>query len=151
MPYEIIKYITEEGLSRGARVTLAVVVLLMAALTLAVETEPFSREGLTSGMIAGYCVLIAAACLLTGRRRRFVGSLIALSIVVMSLWYVMETYQSGDIVAAGRAEPSLVNAIILFAVAGIPCMAYLLRARFGLMKNESSRPLGPIEEDVYGQ
>ena len=121
-----------EGLSLGARIVLGLASLLLALLVLAIDTPP--GKALFVYAFSGFSFAIAVACVVKGRLRRFMGSIIGLGLFVISVLYVASELQQGKIISGSRSEPSVMNALLFMFFFGFPGIAYVFKAKFGYKK-----------------
>lgn len=89
-----------------------------------------------------FCLLIAVACLTTGRIRQFVGSVIGIALLALSGWYLYAELTGGPVISARRSEPSAFNAWLFFLAFGVPGAAYAIRTRFGWRRDTPAPPRG---------
>lgn len=95
----------------------------------------------------GFYLAIAVACVARGRVAQSFGSLVALTIVALGIWYVTTMLGAGLYWSASHGEPSLRNAVAFLTVFVVPSPAYLWRARFGLRRSsvpEQTSDLGGV-------
>ncbi len=83
-----------------------------------------------------FCLGISFACMTRGRLRQLFGRLIGAMIFVVSLWYLYSMLDTGILTSGSRSQPSLMNAIIFFVVAGLPGLWYAIFAKFLLEGNK---------------
>jgi hypothetical protein len=91
---------------------------------------PSSGSPLGFFFFALFCAAIAVACLFTGKVRRFVGRLLGAAVFAISAWYLVDQLLGGAVMSGSRSEPSILNAAVLFVVAGIPGLLFALFGRF---------------------
>jgi hypothetical protein len=82
-------------------------------------------------LFGDFCLSIAAVCFTRGRVQRFIGSVIALIVVGITVWYLVAELTSGPIISGSSAVSSVLNAVLALLVFGLPAAAYLRKARFG--------------------
>jgi hypothetical protein len=85
-------------------------------------------------MFGAFCLLIAFVCATQGRVRQFIGSLIVFAIFAIAFWYLCTELATGEFWSDRRNEPSVINALKIFAVFGIPGAIYTCKVRFGFSK-----------------
>lgn len=127
--YQIAESEINRGLSRGARILLGSSALIFALVMILVapdDGKKFSFYG-----IGFFFALIAAACAVTGRRRRFIGSIIGLGLFLLTSYFFAYEALSGAPLIAPRGSPSIASSALCFLFFGIPGARYLWKARFG--------------------
>ncbi len=95
---------------------------------------PPGDKALYSYLFGGFCLAVCVACMVRGRKRQLVGSVIGTAVFLIALGYVVAQVANGSVWSGARSEPSLVNAILFFVGFGMPGVAYALKARFGLKR-----------------
>jgi hypothetical protein len=118
-------------LSRGSRILLGVVSAVFGVVV--VVSAPPTDQAAGFYLVALFCLLICIACIGNSRFRHFVASAIGIVLVAGSLWYVFEVATKGPD-ASRLGPPSLLNALVLFLVFGIPGFIYAATARFGFRR-----------------
>jgi hypothetical protein len=101
-------------------------------------------------LFGGFCLAIATVCFTRGRVQRFIGSIIALAIVGITVWYLIAEFTSGPIISGSSAVPSVINAVFALLLFGLPAAAYLRKARFGFGTQPGTEPGDTIEIDDVG-
>ncbi|WP_146093383.1 hypothetical protein [Xanthomonas pisi] len=76
-----------------------------------------------------FCLLITAACLLTGRAQGAVGKVLGLALFASSSWYLIDQVMSGPLLSGSRSDPSIVNAAMLMMFVGLPGLAFAVRRK----------------------
>jgi hypothetical protein len=94
----------------------------------------------------GLCLAIAAASILKGRTAEFFGSVVGLSIFLMSLWYLISELGEGHIFSSTKGTPSIFSAVMFFLIFGLPGILYTRNAKFGL-----GHRLVDFFDDEYGE
>jgi hypothetical protein len=120
---------------------MAAVSALFGILMLAV-TAPDEPAAVFSYAFGGFCLAIAMTCVAPGRIGQFFGSLVALTVVVLGLWYPASMLHTGVFWSASRTEPSFLNAVGFLVVFAPPSAAYLWHARFGFPRTQESLAQG---------
>ena len=121
-----------EGLSLPARIILFIFSSLFGAIMFL--TAPDSEKAIYFYAFSIFCFSIGIACISKGRVRQFIGSLIALAIVIMALWYLYSEVVAGVWFSGSRSNPSFLNAIFFSFAFGLPSVLYISKARFGFSK-----------------
>ncbi len=124
-----------EDMSLPARLLLGGSTLLMGGLMVLIASPEEGDRRLFFYAFAGFCFLIAFACVARGRPRQFVGSVIGAVVFASGLWYLATTLSAGPLASASRGEPSMVNALLFLAFFGLPGAAYAWRTRFGFRRS----------------
>ena len=130
--YEVAAEKINEGLSLSARIILFIFSSLFGAIMFL--TAPDSEKAIYFYAFGVFCFSIGVACLAKGRVRQFIGSLIALAIVIMALWYLYSEIAAGIWFSGTRYKPSILNAIFFSLAFGLPSVLYIFKAKFGLPK-----------------
>ena len=78
--------------------------------------------------------MIAVVCVVRGRVRQFVGSVIGTLIFLAGLAYLAHQLLGGTLISASRGEPSVLNAVLYLVFIGIPGATYAYKARFGFAR-----------------
>ncbi len=139
-------------LGRGSRLVLGFVSAVFAVVM--IFSAPPTENAAGFYLIALFCLLICIACIGNARVRHFMGSVAGVVLVAGSLWYAFEAVTRGSL-ASRLGPPSLLNALVLFLVLGIPGFIYALAARFGMRRpagNRSSgadQPNSPQQKPVF--
>jgi hypothetical protein len=123
------------GLSLVPRLILGFFALLFGVVMFLVA--PPGPKAVYFYVFAGFCVLISIACIVRGRARQFVGSVIGTLLFLFTATYVVYEVWSGTLLFSGRAEPSIWNSGLCLLFFGLPGAAYALRVRFGFTKSPS--------------
>ena len=92
---------------------------------------PSSEKPLGSYLFGAFCLLIAAACFVRGRAQRALGSLVASGVLAVTVWYLAVEILGGESFSGSPSVPSVFNAVVAFAVFGLPACMYIYRSRFG--------------------
>jgi hypothetical protein len=129
--------VLEQGLSRGASVLLGVVAALMSAGMALMAPSSNSPPGFY--LFALFSGAIAVACFFTGRIRHWTGRGLGAAVFALSAWYLFGQISDGVAISGSRSEPSILNAVILLFVAGIPGLLFALLGRFNLRKRQEAK------------
>lgn len=124
-----------EDMSLPARLLLGGSTLLMGGLMVLIASPEEGDKRLFFYAFAGFCFLIAFACVARGRPRQFVGSVIGAVAFASGLWHLAATRSPGALASPLRGESSIVNALLFMAFFGLPGADYAWRTRFGLRKS----------------
>jgi hypothetical protein len=124
-----------QGLSPFARILLGSVSGLFGLMMIFIA--PPTDKQVYFYLFGGFCLAISFACIFKGWVRQFLGSLIGLCLVIVSGWYLVSQLIQGGPLFSARSEQSLFNAVLFALFFGIPGLAYMLKARFGLSKKSS--------------
>jgi len=127
--------IVRKGLSPFARYSLGTVAAAFGVMMILIA--PANDKAIFFRAFGIFCLLIAIACLTSGRVRQFVGSLIGVLLFLLSAWYLYGELTAGPVVSARRSEPSVLNAWLFFLGFGLPGAAYAVRVRFGWQRPRS--------------
>jgi hypothetical protein len=119
--------------SPAARRIVVVAAVFFGLLTLVVADRVASALVPTS--VSALCFLVAIAGGTGGRVRQFAGSVLGCALFAVSLVYLWAEVTGGPWISARRSEPSVLNAVAFFAVFGLPGLAYMVMARFGLRRS----------------
>jgi hypothetical protein len=126
-------------MSRGARWVLAFFVAL-GGVIMCLTAPPTDKAPFFYGFGA-ICFAIAVACVAEGRVAKLFGSIVACVVFALGVAYLGHELWAGPLWSASRAEPSVENACLFLLVFGVPAIAYVVRARFGLGKAAPPNPL----------
>lgn len=85
-----------------------------------------------------FCTLIALTCFTWGRVRQFIGSCIGVILFLLGFYYLIAELSGGILISGKRSEPSILNAIMFMMSFGIPGMAYTIKAKFGIHRQENN-------------
>ena len=118
-----------KGLSLGARIFLGSIAALFGIVMVLIGKDATHPLGVIGFGV--FCILIAVACVATGRARQFVGSIIGTLMFLVGIAYVGHELVAGPAVSGSRAEPSVLNAVLYLVFIGIPGASYAYRTRFG--------------------
>ena len=121
--------IINRGLSPFSRILLGLFSALFGAVM--VITAPDNDKAILFYVFGGFCFLICFACIVKGKARQFLGSIIGVCLFLVSLGYLIHELVGGQFISGSRSEPSIVNAIAFLIFFGIPGLSYALRAKFG--------------------
>ena len=126
----------ERGLSRGASILLGAISTLIGVGMILIA--PSSGFPLGFYVVGLFCTAMAATCFLTGKARSFFGRLTGAAIFVFCVWYLFSQFTEGPIFSVSRSEPSVLNAVFLLILAGIPGLFYALFGRLS-RKNPNAK------------
>jgi len=102
------------------------------------------RIGMSAGKgvfhyaFGAFCFAIALACVTRGRVARFIGSAVGVTVVGSCLWYVVSAALDVQAGSGRESGPSLIKALALMLIIGLPAGIYVYHARFGLGKTASA-------------
>lgn len=116
-------------MSFGARLLPGTVSLLFGAMLVFMAPDVEHRWGFYG--FGAFCLSIGLACFTTGRVRDLLGSLIASTVVMAGIAYLVAQISSGPVISGSTASPSIVNALLFNVVFSLPAIVYLWRAQFG--------------------
>ncbi len=116
------------GLSKASRIILGCAVGLMGV-GVALNASNAPNPTLT-WIFAGFCMAVALMCVFNGRLRRAIGRIVAATIFVTCVWYVIDCAYTEPVSSGSRSQPSLMNAVLLMLFAGIPAAYFAIRGRF---------------------
>ena len=132
--YRVAREKIEAGLSRGARIMLALFAgVFGAAMILMASPETGGKRIFFYGFGA-FCLLIALACATRGRARQFAGSVIGCALFFSGVAYLVAELRAGTILTTRPGDPSVHHALLFLVLIGIPGAAYAIRQRFGFRK-----------------
>ncbi|HEY8155633.1 MAG TPA: hypothetical protein VII72_16010 [Myxococcota bacterium] len=135
--YDVAEKKMNEGLSPFTRWLIALGSALFGVTTIVIAD---SSDAPTLLILFGvFCLLIAVACVTTGRLRQFVGSTIGLALLLTGLSYIY-SQMSGSPLVSRRSQPSLLNSLLFTFFFGLPGLRYAMRARFGLSRSLPEAP-----------
>jgi len=133
--YKIAEAKIGEGLGPVARWLLASVSAVFGVVSVIAAESSDAPAILDS--FGAFCILIAVACVTSGRIRQFFGSAIGLALFVVGLAYIyLELH--GPFVSS-RSEPSLLNSLLFSICFGLPGIRYAMKARFGFCRGISDQ------------
>jgi tellurite resistance protein TehA-like permease len=130
--YEQANKSINEGLSLGARIFLGSIAALFGAMMVLTGEGAANPAGVIGFGV--FCILIAVVCVVRGRVRQFVGSVIGTLIFLAGLAYLAHQLLGGTLISASRGEPSVLNAVLYLVFIGIPGATYAYKARFGFAR-----------------
>ena len=81
-----------------------------------------------------FCLAIAVACVVRGRLRQFIGSLIGSVMFLACIFFLVAELSDGAFWSSHRSEPSVYKAFLCLLFIGLPGASYAYRTRFGLRK-----------------
>ena len=132
--YKVAEQQIRSGLSRGARLVLGLFAALFGIVMILIA--PPTDKAVLFYAFGGFCLLITVACVTKGRLRQFIGSVIGCVMFGASAWYLVSQFMSGPVLSGSRSQPSVVNALLLFVAIGVPGIAYVFSAKFGVARRE---------------
>jgi uncharacterized membrane protein len=121
-----------KGLSPFARILLGLVSGLFGLMMIGIA--PDTDKQIYFYLFGGFCLAICFACIFKGRVRQFLGSIIGVCLVVLSVWYLVSQVLGGGPLFSARSDQSILNAALFFIFFGLPGLSYVIRAKFGLSK-----------------
>jgi hypothetical protein len=128
-------------MSLVARIIVGSITLLIGVMMIFIapddENRPFSH------VFGAFCAAIGIAYFTTGRVRAFFGSLVCVCVVAAGLSYLGSTVASGTWFSGSRSSPSVLNAVFLNLVFGVPAALYLWKWGFGLRTASTSDSATP--------
>jgi len=132
--YEQAETSINAGLSLGARIVLALFAALFGVVMIAIASPETGSKAVFFYGFGALCLAIAVVCVVRGRVRQFIGSVIGLCILVAGVWYLATQLHAGPLVSGSRSQPSVLNAVLFNVVFGLPSIAYIWRTRFGFAR-----------------
>jgi len=132
--YELANEKINAGLSFGARLALGSVSALFGIVMLVIA--PPTDKRIYFYLFGAFCLFITAACVTSGRVRKFIGSVIGSAIFIAGLVYLVAEIYAGVFFSGQFSEPSVVNALIYLSVIGLPGASYAYKARFGFRRSD---------------
>lgn len=96
-----------------------------------VATAPDNNKAIFFYLFGGFCFLICFDCIVKGKARQFIGSIIGICIFLLSFGYLINELTGGPFMSGARSELSVVNALSFLIFFGIPGLTYALRVKFG--------------------
>jgi len=126
------KEIINRGLSPFSRILLGLFSGLFGVAM--IVTAPDTDKAIFFYIFGGFCFLICFACIVKGKARQFLGSIIGVFIFLLSISYLINETIGGPFLSGSRSEPSVANAIAFLIFFGIPGLSYALRTKFGKSK-----------------
>ena len=130
--YRAAEEVINRGLNPFSRILLALFSGLFGVVI--VITAPDTDKEIFFYMLGGFCFLICIACVVQGKPRQFLGSVIGICLFFVSLVYLFYETLGGSLVSGSRGKPSAINAILFLIFFGIPGLRYAMRVRFGKSK-----------------
>jgi CDP-diglyceride synthetase len=127
--YEVAEKKINQGLSPTARSLIAVCSIVLGVVMVLVA--PPTNKAPWFYVFAGFCFLIALACVTRGRANQIFGSLVGSALFAFTLAYLGYEVFNGPVVSKSRSEPSTVTAVLCFFAFGLPGARYVWKARFG--------------------
>jgi len=123
-----------KGLSPFARILLGVISGLFGLMMIGIAPDTDKR--IYFYLFGGFCLAICLACVFKGRVRQFLGSIIGICLVIVSIWYLASEIMSGGPLFSSRSEQSIFNAILFSIFFGLPGLSYAIKAKFGISKKQ---------------
>ena len=127
--YRVAEEIINRGLSPFSRILLGLFSGLFGVVI--VITAPDTDKAILFYIFGGLFLLISFACVVQGKLRQILGSIIGICLFLVSLIYLIYEILSGPLISGSRAEPSTINAILFLIFFGIPGLRYVLKNMFG--------------------
>lgn len=118
-----------QGLSAGARGVLALVAVLAAVIVWG--THPETGPVWLFHLVAGWCLLLALACMGPRRFRPFFGSCLGVSLFLWGLAYLVAPWLPGSAASGESTVKTLLGAALYLWYIGWPGLRYALQMRFG--------------------
>jgi hypothetical protein len=131
--YKVAAEKINEGLSLPARIILFVFSVFFGLIMLLAGED--NEKAVYFYAFGIFCISIGIACITKGRIRQFVGSLIALVIFIAAIMYLYSQVTDGPLFSGSMAEPSIINAMLFSFAFGLPAIRYMVKAKFGIVKN----------------
>lgn len=126
----------KKGLSPFTRILLGLVSGLFGLMMIGIA--PDTDKGIYFYLFGGFCLAISLACIFKGRFRQFLGSIIGVCLVILSVWYLASEIMGGGPLFSPRSGQSIFNAILFSVFFGLPGLGYAIKAKFGLGKKQES-------------
>ncbi len=123
-----------EGLSPFARILLGLVSGLFGLMMIGIAPETDKR--IYFYLFGGFCLAICFACIFEGRIRQFLGSIIGVCLVFLSIWYLASQVLGGGPLFSSRSGQSIFNAVLFSIFFGLPGLSYAIKTKFGFGKDE---------------
>jgi len=119
--------VIEGGLSLSMRILLGGIAGIFGAGMIAMAPSASAPLGFYG--FGAFCLLITAACLLTGRARGLSGKILGLALFAVCSWYLIAQIVDGPLWSGRRSNPYIINAAMLMLFVGLPGLAFGLRRR----------------------
>lgn len=123
-----------EGLSPFSRVLLGSFSGLIGVMMILIA--PPTEKQLYFYLFGGFSLTIALACIFKGRVRQFLGSIIGVVLLALSIWYLLSQLFGGGPLFSARSGQSIFNALLFTVFFGIPGITYAAKAKFGFNKKK---------------
>lgn len=133
--YRVANQKINEGLSPVARFILGVFSGLFGLMMVAIAPE--SDKQIYFHLFGGFCLFICFACVVKGRFRQFLGSVIGICLLVLSTGYLVSQIFGGGPLFSERSEQSIFNAVLFTVFFGIPGLTYAYKTKFGFTANKN--------------
>jgi hypothetical protein len=127
--YRIAAQEINKGLSLLPRLILGAFALLFGVV-MALVAPPNDKAAYFYAF-AIFCLLISVACVTTGRTRQFVGSIIGITLFLLTCGYTIHELLTGAPLVGPRSQPNVANSFLCLVFFGLPGIAYAAKARFG--------------------
>ncbi|TAA43455.1 hypothetical protein [Pseudoxanthomonas winnipegensis] len=134
--YRIGQEVLDRGLSRPASIVLGLVAGLTSAATTVMA--PSSNRPAAFYLFALFCAAIAVASLFTGKVRSLAARSLGAAVFVFASYYFASQLLEGTFVSASPSQPSILNAAIFLAIAGIPGLRFALLGRFSKRRAQAT-------------
>ena len=124
----------KEGLSPFSRILLGCVSGLFGLMMVLIA--PPTEKLVYFYLFGAFCLAISLACIFTGRLRQFLGSIIGVALLVLSICYLVSQLLGGGPLFSGRSDQSIFNALLFTVFFGFPGVTYAAKAKFGFGKRK---------------
>ncbi|WP_018624339.1 hypothetical protein [Kangiella aquimarina] len=124
----------DEGLSKRQGLVIAILAVILSVYL--VISAPESKQPKLLYILTGFCILVFVACLVEGRAKKFLGSVMALIFLALATFIMVNVFFS--LIFFYETKPYTVpkiEAIISIAISlaiAIPSIKYIFAAQFGL-------------------
>ena len=118
-----------EGFSPVARILLGVVSGVFGIMVIGIA--PDTNKQIYYYLFGGFCLAICLACVFKGRVRQFIGGIIGVFLIILSLGYMASKIISGGPLFSSRSEQLIFNAILFLVFFGLPGLSYAIKEKFG--------------------
>jgi drug/metabolite transporter (DMT)-like permease len=129
--YERAERSINAGLSLGARIVLAIFAVLFGVVMILIASPESGSKAVFFYGFGAFCLAIAVACVVSGRLRQFVGSVIGTAIFLVGIAYLIAEIHDGAFLSFHRGDPSVYKAVLYLLFIGLPGASYAFRTRFG--------------------
>lgn len=121
-----------DGLSPLKRILLGLVSGLFGLMMVGIA--PDNNKQIHFYLLGAFCLVIFLSCIFKGRAQQFLGSVIGLCLVTLSIWYLASQIIEDGPLLNLRSEQSIFNAILFTVFFGLPGLSYAAQAKFGFIK-----------------